>query len=64
MYPVAPALTGTTHLLYLKARFNTFWLINVILNKAPFTNITEDDGKQLALNDTWKIKPLHLVVCR
>ena len=64
MYSVAPALMGTTHLLHLKARFNTFWFIKVVLNKTPFTNITEDDGKQLALNDAWKIKSFHLVVCR
>jgi len=59
VYSVAPTLVGTTHLLHLKARFNTFWFIKVILNKAPFTNVTEDDGKQLAPNDTWKSKVFH-----
>jgi hypothetical protein len=60
MYSVAPALVRTSNLLYVKAGFNTFWLTIVVLNKAPFTNITKDDSKQLTLNDTWKLKLLHL----
>jgi hypothetical protein len=55
---VAPALVRTSNLLHLKARFNTFWLVIVVLNKAPFAAITEDDTEQTALDDAWKVKTL------
>lgn len=62
MHTIAPTLTGATHLLYLKASFNTFWFVKVVLNKTPFTDITKDDSKQLALNDTWKSKLFQALI--
>ena len=50
----------TSDLLHLKASFNTFWLIIVVLNKPALSSVTEDDTEKRALDNPWKSKLLHV----